>query len=183
MKFSLRKNLDRNILFVLAVFGALLMLLLVSPYLVEPGKFKDLSGSVLTVDNQVQFSGINPVAWLVYSFGDLNCHQLKERSYFLNDNQMPMCSRDTGVFIGLFAGAFAFSLFAFELRRRWLVIGLVPLILDAGIQAASSYESDNSIRVVTGAVAGISVAVFICLSVVRPEPDGKDPASLQTDSG
>jgi uncharacterized membrane protein len=175
VKFSLRKSFDRNILFVLAVFGALLLLLLVSPYLVEPGKFKDLSGSVLTVDNQAQFSGINPVAWLVYSFGDLNCHQLKERSYFLNDNQMPMCSRDTGIFIGLFAGAFAFSLFAFELKRRWLLIGLLPLILDAGVQAVSSYESDNSIRVITGAIAGISVAVFICLSVAKPSLERIDP--------
>lgn len=169
MQLRVRKSFDRHIAAVLAIFGIFLLLLLISPYLVPPGKFTDLSGEVLSIDNQGQFSGINPVAWLVYSFGDLNCHQLKDRSFFLNGNQMPMCSRDTGIFVGLFAGALALSLLSLSIKRRYLVIGLLPMIADGALQAATSYESDNSIRVVTGAIAGISVAMFVCLSVAMPE--------------
>jgi uncharacterized membrane protein len=164
-----RSGIDFHILVVLAVFGILLLLLLISPYLVPAGQLQDLSGDVLSIDNQAQFTGINPVAWLVYSFGDLNCHQLKERSFFLNDNQMPMCARDTGIFIGLFAGALGMSLLSFSMRKRWLAIGLLPMIVDGGLQAATDYQSDNSIRVVTGAIAGIAVAMFICMMVAMPE--------------
>lgn len=168
----LRTAIDKHLTVVVAVFGILLLLLLISPYLVPAGQLQDLSGKVLSVDNADKFSGLNPVAWLVYSFGDLNCHQLKERSYFLNGNEMPMCW-DTGIFIGLFAGALAISLFSFSMRKRWLLIGLLPLIIDGALQAATSYESDNSVRVVTGFFAGAAVAIFIGLLVAMPE-EGKE---------
>ena len=168
-RLRLRNGVDLHLLAVLAVFGLLLLLLLISPYLVPAGRLQDLSGEVFSVDNQAQFSDMNPVAWLVYSFGDLNCHQLRERSFFLNDNQMPMCSRDTGIFIGLFAGALGMMLLSFKMRRRWLILGLLPMMIDGALQAATDYRSDNSIRVVTGAIAGIAVVMFICMTVAMPE--------------
>jgi len=183
MQLPFRKYIDRNVTVVLAVFGALLLLLLISPYLVPAGQLRDLSGDVLSVDNQDQFSGINPVAWVVYSFGDLNCHQLRDRSFFLNDNQMPMCSRDTGIFIGLFTGALAMSVLSFSVRRRWLALGLLPLIIDGGLQAATEYESDNSIRVITGAIAGAAVAIFICGLVAMPEESGADESAPKASEG
>ena len=36
----------------------------------------------------------------IYFFGDFNCHQLPERSYRINGNQQPVCSRDVGMFVG-----------------------------------------------------------------------------------
>ena len=168
MQLRLRNVIDRHITAVLAVFGILLLLLLISPYLVPAGQLLDLSGKVLSIDNANQFSGINPVAWLVYSFGDLNCHQLNDRSFFLNGNQMPVCSRDTGIFIGLFAGALAMSAISLSIRKRWLFLGLIPMMIDGALQAATTYVSDNSARVVTGAIAGAAVAIFICMLVAMP---------------
>jgi uncharacterized membrane protein len=173
VQLQLRKTIDKHITAVLAVFGILLLLLFLSPYLVPTGQLQDLSGAVLTIDNQDQFAGLNPLAWTVYSFGDLNCHQLKDRSFFLNGNQMPMCSRDTGMFIGLFAGALAISFASLSMRKRWLLIGLLPMIIDGGLQATSGYTSDNVVRVVTGAIAGAAVAMFICLLVAMPV-DGQE---------
>ena len=45
----------------------------------------------------------------VYGFGDLNCHQKHERSWFVNGNQMPVCTRDIGIFAGLAVAGFLFS--------------------------------------------------------------------------
>ena len=180
MQLRIRKGIDWHIAVVLAVFGILLLLLLISPYLVPAGQLQDLSGNVLSIDNQGQFAGINPVAWLVYSFGDLNCHQLSDRSFFLNDNQMPMCSRDTGIFIGLFARALGMSIFSFSIRKRWLALGLLPMIVDGALQAATDYESDNTIRAITGAIAGAAVAIFICILVAMPENVLEDDAEPLT---
>lgn len=171
MQLNKRKTIDRHVTIVLAVFGALLFLLLISPYLVPAGRLLDLSGKVLSIDNQDQFSGLNPVAWAVYSFGDISCHQLKDRSFFLNGNQMPVCSRDAGIFIGLFAGALAMSAISITIRKRWLILGVLPMAIDGGFQAVTNYTSDNSTRVVTGAFAGAAVAMFICMIVAMPLND------------
>ena len=40
---------------------------------------------------------LNPLWALTYGFGDLNCHQKHERSWEINGNQMPVCTRDIGL--------------------------------------------------------------------------------------
>ena len=37
---------------------------------------------------------------IAYAFGDLNCHNLGERSWTINGNQMPVCVRDLGILLG-----------------------------------------------------------------------------------
>ncbi len=43
------------------------------------------------------WSDLNPYAAFIYAFGDLNCHNKHERSWEINDNQMPVCTRDIGI--------------------------------------------------------------------------------------
>ena len=100
-KFSLRKKLDLHIAVACALFGAWLIFVLAAPFLVAPGTLTNLSGSVFIIDNSQKLAGTNPVAQLVYTIGDFNCHQLVDRSFFLNGNEMPFCARDTGMFVGL----------------------------------------------------------------------------------
>ena len=52
---------------------------------------------------------LNPVAAFVYSFGDLNCHQKSERSWEINGNQLAVCVRDVGLFLGLFMGCLLYT--------------------------------------------------------------------------
>ena len=47
---------------------------------------------------------LNPLWALTYGFGDLNCHQKHERSWEINGNQMPVCARDIGIFLGFSIG-------------------------------------------------------------------------------
>jgi uncharacterized membrane protein len=169
LKLNFRKRIDRNIALAFTIFAVWLILLLISPYLVEPGKLTDLSGRVFYTDNAEKFEGINPVAWAVYTSGDFNCHQQKDRSYFLNDNQMPYCARDVGIFAGLAGGALLSLILVVNMNWIWMILGLVPMGIDGMVQALTSYDSSNSVRFLTGLLAGGAVIIFICSKIAVPE--------------
>ncbi len=140
---------------------------------------------------------LNPYYAFVYGFGDFNCHQKHERSWTINGNQMPVCVRDVGIFLGLTIGAWWFSrrglnrwtlrdTFLTILPDSWmdslyrvdrrmmamLAIGLgmsLPLILDGGIQATTDYESVNPLRLATGVPFGFVISWFFASSLAsRP---------------
>ena len=131
------------------------------------------------------WSELNPFWGFVYAFGDLNCHQKHERSWEINGNQMPVCTRDIGIFIGLFIGA---ALFGLRGVNRWTVrdtflsvfpdekietlylkdrrmvamllligIGIAPMGIDGFTQLLTGYESTNPVRVVTGLFSGLVI--------------------------
>ena len=186
MKLNFRKKLDRNIALAFAIFAIWLILVLISPYLVQPGRLPDLSGRVFFTDNAEKIEGINPIAWAVYTAGDFNCHQQLDRSYFLNDNQMPFCARDVGIFAGLAGGSLIALIFSFKMRWTWMILGFVPMGIDGLAQALTSYDSTNGVRFLTGLLAGCAAIMFICAMITMPEePEGQsdDPISeeIRTD--
>jgi len=175
VKLNFRKKLDRNIALAFTIFAVWLILVLISPYLVQPGRLSDLSGRVFFTDNAEKIGGINPIAWAVYTAGDFNCHQQSDRSYFLNDNQMPFCARDVGIFAGLSGGALVALILAFRMRWIWMALGFVPMGVDGLVQALTSYDSTNSVRFLTGLLAGGAAIMFICARIAMPE-DPKGPS-------
>jgi len=135
----------------------------------------------------------------VYAFGDINCHQKHERSWEINGNQMPICTRDVGIFAGIFVGGLIFrnrglnrwtvrdSIISvlpdqkvesayFTDRRFILAFGgiallLLPTALDGGIQAITDYESTNLKRLITGLPMGIGIGLlFSGVFAANPKP-------------
>lgn len=153
-----------------------LVLVVVSPYLVPSGTLVDLSGRVSVRDNVEQFRNLDPLPKAVYSIGDVECHQIKERSYFLNDNQMPFCARDLGLFMGLAGGFGLIAFYRFRLNPILLMLGLVPMGLDGGIQLVTDYESNNPLRLMTGIVAGVALSLIIAQFVFLMQDDKKKAA-------
>ena len=208
---------------VAGVFGFYLISMFLVPALMPANSVPQLSGRANTLDyaadddwgndnhpedsemghNQSAHGGsfawsdLNPYYAFVYGFGDFNCHQKHERSWTINGNQMPVCVRDVGIFLGLTIGALAFSrrglnrwtlrdTFLTLLPDEWmesiyrvdrrmmamLAIGLgmsLPLILDGGIQFLTSYESVNPIRLATGIPFGFVISWFFASSLAsRP---------------
>lgn len=123
---------------------------------------------------------------VVYLFGDLNCHQKHSRSYEVHGNQMPICTRDVGIFFGGTVGFFIlffvtpradfyqtfFSALPSKLQERLfskvskkllfffiLVMAVVPTGFDGVYQMISDYESTNFTRIVTGFIFGIPTAL------------------------
>jgi len=146
------------VLFVIALVW--LALVVVSPFLVPPHTLLDLSGVVGGHENEGQFKNLNPVAHAVYWLGDAECHQLANRSYFLNGNQMPFCARDLGLFIGLVAGFAAAAVIRWKIPPVFVLLGLIPIGVDGGLQLVTSYESSNPLRLATGFIAGLVLALL-----------------------
>jgi uncharacterized membrane protein len=108
--------------------------------------------------------GHNGLAFAIYrAFGTL-CHQLPERSYFIDGHKFAVCSRCTGIYAG-----FAFTLLVYPLVRSLkntatpprglLILAALPLAIDFGLTFFGFWENTHTSRMLTGALLG-SVAVF-----------------------
>lgn len=139
------------------------------------------------------WSELDPYTGFIYAFGDVNCHQNHERSWTVGGNQMPVCTRDVGIFFGLMMGGVLFSrrsynrwtvrdtclsllpdewlVGVYEKNRRtfaWIACGVllcVPLLIDGFTQLLTNYESNNFTRPLTGAPFGVGLAVLIGASI------------------
>jgi len=141
-----------------AVWAALT---LTAPLMVPADTLVDLSGVVGGHENENEFDDLSLVPHVVYWLGDAECHQLANRSFFLNGNQMPFCARDVGIFVGLAAGFGVVSFVRCRIHPLVAIAGLVPIAIDGGLQVATSYESNNILRVVTGLLAGVVMSLLI----------------------
>ncbi|MEC7349572.1 MAG: DUF2085 domain-containing protein, partial [Candidatus Thermoplasmatota archaeon] len=112
-------------------------------------------------DNKEVIEEMNFLAKFIYYVGDLNCHQLSQRSYSYNDNQMSFCVRDTGIFLGLVLGFMYASRKKIVLTLPLVIATLLPIGLDGTIQLLTDYESTNPKRLITGLIAGVVTGIAI----------------------
>ena len=163
-----------------SLFFVLLIFILMSPFFAPSGSLRNLDGKEKRIDNNEKWEKLDIFPKIFYQFGDLVCHQKESRSLKLNGNLMPVCSRDVGIYIGFATGFFivliipqnssflesCFTILPKKLKerriayintknKRW-IIGLtvtgflLPLALDGCMQLLTSYESTNTIRILTG---------------------------------
>lgn len=113
------------------------------------------------------------------------CHQLPERSLFAGGYQLPVCARDTGIYLGFVVGLVVLSVLARGTRPaelpKWPVLVLIGLFVTAmGIDGVTSYAgwrtTTNDIRLITGLVTGwgLSALTFPMVNSqlwVRPSGD------------
>jgi uncharacterized membrane protein len=169
-------NLRKIPLIFLVLAAVHVIAIFTAPYTIPPNTVSGLDGNANMIDSFDRWNDLNPYARVVYLFGDFNCHQIESRSFFLNGNQMPVCARDTGMALGFLIGSVLF-LFTIPksnpfvmfltpfLREKAaalknemaillaVIIGIVfmsPMAVDGLVQTASSYDSTNTIRFLTG---------------------------------
>jgi len=108
--------------------------------------------------------GHGEVAQGIYrAFGTL-CHQLPDRSYFIDGHKFAVCSRCTGLYAG-----FALTVLLYPLIRSlktvvlprpgWLLFAAIPLLVDFSLTFFGVWQNTHTSRLLTGALLG-SVAVF-----------------------
>ena len=125
---------------------------------------------------------------IIYYIGDVNCHQKASRSFFINGNQMPVCARDVGVFVGALVASYTSFLFKVEPEsvlesffsilpraKKWssskkrvvfllfLAAATAPIAIDGFAQLLTPYESTNLTRVVTGFLFGYAWCLVLIL--------------------
>ncbi len=73
--------------------------------------------------------------------------------------KLPICARDTGVVLGLLLAPL---LYRFLRYRGPLLLALaLPLAVDGLLQLLTSYEASNTVRLITGLLAGMGVGAVI----------------------
>ena len=157
----------------------------------ENGEESDIGHDQSKHGGAFAWSELNPLWAFTYAFGDLNCHQKHERSWEINGNQMPVCTRDIGIFMGFSIGCLIFGLRGFN---RWTIrdtflsvfpdlrmqgvyqrdlrmilmivilgIGVIPMAVDGFTQLlVDSYESNNPLRIATGFFSGLVGGWWFC---------------------
>lgn len=97
--------------------------------------------------------------------GHLVCHQIPERTLRIGGLYLPVCTRDTGVYLGFFAGYLLLSM-----RRKqacgppnlWIMLFMViPMISDAVTQYIGLRTSTNELRLLTGLSFGTALSPFL----------------------
>lgn len=108
--------------------------------------------------------GYPGLAFAIYrAFGTL-CHQIPERSYFIEGHKFAVCARCTGIYAG-----FALTLLLYPLvrslrntatpPRSLLILATLPLAIDFSLTFFGFWENTHTSRLLTGALLG-SVSVF-----------------------
>ncbi len=173
--------------------------LIIVPLTLEPGTVRGMDGEANRLSNSEHWIELPIYHRIIYTFSDFNCHQIEERSYIINGNQMPVCSRCFGLFSGITIGLLVMSFvkplndFKDQLlklvpgsyshlpdkTKSMILVGMgsifaLPLILDGGIQLVSNYESTNPIRAITGLLFGFGLAVFFSSMVLSTLLEGEN---------
>jgi uncharacterized membrane protein len=200
---------DRRLTFGLALANALWTIALVAaPLSLAAGTVVGLDGSANHIDHADAWSALPVLARVVYTIGDLNCHQIASRSWELGGNQIPVDVRMFAAFLTANAG------FALALVRpaRWRLrdavalhaprtlqgrldssgrrlaalaslwaLAVLPALVDVLIQLFTRYESTNRVRFLTGGLSGLIGAFLIGLLVrcLMVEPARRSVASPQ----
>jgi uncharacterized membrane protein len=84
---------------------------------------------------------------LAYDAGRVICHQLPERSFFLEGRQLPVCARCTGLYLSAAAGGLTWLVV--KLARGWRGLRLPPrpalmVVIGAAVPTIVSYAGGVS---------------------------------------
>jgi uncharacterized membrane protein len=105
---------------------------------------------------------------VVYAFnyiGHLVCHQLPERSFWVGGHYLPVCARDTGIYIGFFIGYLLLPMRkkdAYGPPNLWMTLLMtMPMVVDGTTQLIGLRTSTNELRLLTGLLFGAALAPLL----------------------
>jgi uncharacterized membrane protein len=117
-------------------------------------------------------SGLTGLSSTLYYFFNFICHQLPDRSFFIEGEPFGVCSRCFGVYVGLLAGVAIFPLWRSiediePLPRFWLFLSLIPMAVDWSLTFFGFWENTLISRFITGLILGIACSTYIVPAVVE----------------
>lgn len=118
------------------------------------------------------------------------CHRITDRSFVIAGRQLPLCARCTGMYLGVIL---AFTVLGLSGRRRWaampplrVILILIGFVAFMGIDGLNSYshffpntphlyEPQNSLRLVTGMGAGLTMGIILFPALAQTLWREQDP--------
>ena len=100
-------------------------------------------------------------------FFSIICHQMPERSFFILGEQLPVCARCVGIYTGWLFGVLLYAFRGAVTTKKMLAISAIPIALDALTQLTGLRESTNLLRLLTGLLFGIILALFLTHHLVE----------------
>ena len=99
------------------------------------------------------------------------CHQLPERSLWIQGHPMAVCARCLGIYLGYFAGLLVYPLIhnRLELRLpspRWLIVACMPIAIDFLGGYSGLFQNSLASRITTGLIAGFAGSVYTATGLV-----------------
>lgn len=83
------------------------------------------------------------------------CHQMPERSLYINNYQFPVCARCTGVIIGYLL-AIPINL-KWGFQKKFSFFGAIVMFTDWFLQKVGVKKSTNPRRVISGVIGGFGL--------------------------
>jgi uncharacterized membrane protein len=109
---------------------------------------------------------------IVFPVGRFICHQRPERSFVSHGQQLPVCARCTGLYVGAALAApialAATTLLAGARARRWLGLAALPTVVTWTLEFAGIAPLSNTLRFVAALPLGF-VAAWLVLSVIAED--------------
>lgn len=112
-------------------------------------------------------------SWQTILFSHV-CHQFPDRSWHIQGIPLPVCSRCTGIYNGLFAGLVVFSLFSAFVNRfkyyfvRMFLFSSLILILDGIANFIGIWQSVDYIRTLIGFLGGMMTGSVLIHALLIP---------------
>jgi uncharacterized membrane protein len=127
-------------------------------------------GSLGTSHHLVNQGGIQIYQYILQRIGFAVCHQIPARVISIGGVYLPVCARDTGLYLGFF-GSFMF-LWAVDRGKRAnelpskgvmavVFVAIGSLVFDGISSYLGFRETTNTIRLVTGLVTGFGLPLFL----------------------
>lgn len=116
--------------------------------------------------------GLTALSSPLYLFFSFLCHQISDRSFHIEGEQLAVCSRCFGVYLGMLAGFVAYPVWRKidtiePLPRVWLFLSIIPITVDWSLTFFGVWENTHLSRFLTGGLLGFACGTFIVPSIVE----------------